>query len=221
MRAFCTALVLVVVPGCGSTSVEPEAQLLTTVEMIPGASVLSTMTPLNTVTFLVVAHDQHGYPMADAVIPGLASANNQVARVSDGLTVAAVAQGETEIAASVTVRGVTRTASAKVTVVASREPVLVGTWRGIVAGSLGTSNVVVHLNADGSMSTVGDASWTRCRTEGTWELAGDEFVASVREVECGTPGQLAFFAPLSGAQHLSGSWGASTGPSGTFSFRKD
>jgi hypothetical protein len=224
--AVLTTFVLVVLPGCGGNSggnsMEPEAvRILTSVELHPTSSTLSVLEPLNTVALQVVAFDQDGRPMTDAAAVTFASANELVARVREGSTVSAVTEGQTVITAAVNIRGITKTGNTGVSVVAEREPALVGTWSGTVAGSLGSSNVVFVLTADATMSVVGDASWTRCRTEGRWELSGNGLFANGRDVECGNELELTFTAPLSNTQQLSGSWVAGNGHSGTFSFRKE
>jgi hypothetical protein len=220
--AVLTAFSLAALSGCsGDNLTEPEpARVLTSVQLFPMSSTISLVEPLNTVALRIVAYDQDGGVMTDAGAVTFASADEMVARVHEGSTVSAVAAGQAVITTTVTINGVAKTVQGTVNVVGEREPALVGTWRGTVVGSLGSSNVVFVLTSDATMSVDGDASWTPCRIEGTWALSDIGFGASGREVGC-MSNELTFTATLSHTQQLSGSWAASNGHIGTFSFRKE
>jgi hypothetical protein len=222
--AVLTTLVFLVSPGCGGdsgNSMAPEPpRVLTSVALHPTSSTISVREPLNTVALRVVAYDQDRKLMTDAGAVTFASVNELVARVREGSTVSAVAPGQTVVTARVTINGVTKTVDGTVNVVAEREPVLVGTWRGSATSINASTNVVFVFNGDFSMSAVGEASWA-CPVQGEWELSGNTLMASAHGPCSGSQMQITYSAPVSSTQRLEGNWVTNTGSPGTFSVTKD
>ncbi len=95
------------------------------------------------------------------------------------------------------------------------DPDLVGEWAGNVDGSFGASQAEMTLEADGSMSAEGDGPY--CPLVGDWSVSEGQFVAVAIDDCDGT--RVTFTAPLSG-DSLEGTWTASSGNSGVFSFAK-
>jgi hypothetical protein len=226
-RAALAALSIATAIACSGDVTEPEpALVLTSLDVRPTAATISVAQPLNTAELRAVAYDQHADPMAIMTALSFSSANESVATVDGGGTITAVATGQTMVTATLTIGGITKTATATVTVVPEREPALVGSWKGTAAGQradnfpLQTSNMVLVLNGDLSFSAVGDAGWQQCLVEGGWELPGETFAASGHDTGCPGSQQLTFTAPLSNSQRLDGSWVASNGHNGTFSLGK-
>lgn len=202
--------------GDGPTEVVAPS-ILTSLEFLPSASVISLQQPLNTVLLKAIPLDQDADEIIGEGAASFASADVLVATVAADGTVSAGATGQTVITATVTIAGVTKTATATV---AEREPALVGTWRGPASGAIGTSTIVFQFHGDASMAGVGDASWNDCPIQGEWELAGDTFLIDAEGTECGTGLTLTFTAPLTSSQYLAGDWVTSTGFTGTFELVK-
>jgi hypothetical protein len=93
-------------------------------------------------------------------------------------------------------------------------PALVGTWTGTLSGSFGPGDLVMNLNADGTMWFEGTGRY--CRVDGSWGVSGTQFSASGGDC---TGTVVTKVAPASSA-NLTGTWSASSGRSGTFSVTK-
>jgi hypothetical protein len=222
LRAGRAALIMMAwaVTGCSGDGPFETGVVLTSVEFLPSASVISLQQPLNTVVLEAVPLDRDGKEIIGAGVASFASADHLVATVAADGTVSAVGTGQTAITATFTIAGVTKTASATVAVSAEREPALVGTWRGSATRATGTSGLHFQIRGDASMAGVGDANWNNCPIEGEWELAGDTFVIEAVETACGSL-KLTFTAPLTSTQHIGGDWDASNGVTGTFSLARE
>jgi plastocyanin len=105
--------------GCSGGGQEPGAGEFTSLVVTPATTTLFTVAPGNTVTLSVVARAQEGRALSGVGSPSFSSGNAAVAVVSDDGTVTAAGAGTASIAASLTVEGVTRTATAAVTVQAA------------------------------------------------------------------------------------------------------
>ena len=90
-----------------------------------------------------------------------------------------------------------------------------GMWVGNIDGSFGPSQAEMTLAADGSMSAEGDGPY--CPLFGDWTVSEGEFVATAVDTCDGT--HVTFTAPASG-DSLEGTWTASSGNSGVFSFAR-
>ena len=94
------------------------------------------------------------------------------------------------------------------------DPALVGMWSGGLTGSFGLSAFAMNLNADASMWAEGTGNY--CRFNGTWGVFTSQFSAT--GPDC-TGTVITMVAPVS-STHLSGTWQASSGRSGTFDCTK-
>jgi plastocyanin len=104
-------------PDSGITP-PPPPSVLDRVSISPATLQLFSEAPGNTATVSVSAVDQKGVPVSGLSSPSFSSSDPAVAAVSQTGTVTGVAAGAATVTASLTVAGVTRTASTSVTVVA-------------------------------------------------------------------------------------------------------
>jgi hypothetical protein len=186
-----------------------------------------TMVPfegLDTVTFAVTAFNQNGQQMSPGGQPAFASLNPNVVQVNGGGSVTAQAVGTTGITITWLAGDVTQTANVPVTVVDNVEEAMVGTWQGPISGTWlnglqQTSTITATLFADGALSGTGVAgSLFACAVAGTWQITGTDLATTAQEVACnGTV--ITSKAPLS-TTRLVGTWTASSGATGTFSYTK-
>ena len=95
---------------------EPEPRVLTRLEVTPTDYALNIVRPGNTLQLTIRAYDKNGAPMAGTDAATYASSAPAIAAVSSSGVVTAAALGTAEITATLTVDGVTRTASMTVTV---------------------------------------------------------------------------------------------------------
>ena len=152
MRALVSTMAILLIvaetgAGCGGSGPEPSGGVLTTLEVTPATSSLYTVAPGNTVTLSVVAKDQDGKAMTGAA-PTFSSDNAGSAAVGADGKVTAVAEGTSTITASLSMGGVTKTATAAITT--------------IVAAASGTvtAPAITYLPADLNVRAGGTVTWT-------------------------------------------------------------
>jgi plastocyanin len=103
--------------GCGGSDPGPDDSAeLTTVEVTPASTTLFTVAPGNTVQLAAVPKDQNGATMTGLGAPTYSSADETVATVEQNGAVTAIGAGTTEIRASLTAGGVSRTGTAMIAV---------------------------------------------------------------------------------------------------------
>jgi len=140
-----TAIIaFVVITACGGGGSGP--RVLTTLEVTPATATLFTVAPGNAVTLSVVAKDQDGQTLAGAGSPSFSSDNGAIARVSVDGTITAVAAGTARITASLTVGGVTKTATTTVTAQVASANAAVG------APALAYEPATVDVQAGGTVT---------------------------------------------------------------------
>ncbi len=100
----------------GYRGVEPEPHAFTTIGVKPTDAALATTAPGNTVQLTVRAYDQAGVLMPRSGAVTYSSSAPAIAEVSSSGVVTAATPGTAKITATLTVGGVTRTASMTVTV---------------------------------------------------------------------------------------------------------
>ena len=114
--------------GCGSeacacTVFEPERpSVFTTLEVSPTVADLSIFAPENTIQLTTVASDQRGAPMSGTGATTFSSSAPAIAGVDRSGFVRATAPGTAVITASLTLGGITRTASVTARVHGDEEP---------------------------------------------------------------------------------------------------
>jgi plastocyanin len=104
-------------------SPSPESPLFSTLRITPSGAVLFSSAPKNTVQLTVTAYDSKGERIANPGAAAYSSSASAIAEVSDSGLVTGVAPGMARIVATLTIDGVTQTASVVVSV---RDPRLVG-----------------------------------------------------------------------------------------------
>jgi plastocyanin len=112
------ALVLVAAAGagCGGDGGTGSSNpVFTSLEVTPSSTTLFTVAPGNTVALTLAPKDQDGHTMSGALSPTFESDNTGVAEVTEDGTITAVAAGTAHITTSLTLGGVTKTASTTVT----------------------------------------------------------------------------------------------------------
>ena len=109
--------------ACGSDggveATAPESEpppLFTTLAVLPTAADLFAVAPGNTVQLTIGAYDQTGAPMPNAAAASYSTSAPAIAGVSTGGVVTAVAPGTAVITATLTLGGITRTASMRATI---------------------------------------------------------------------------------------------------------
>ena len=121
--------------ACGSeggveSSVEPERPpVLTRLEVSPTVADLSTFPPGDTITLTIVASDQRGASIGGGDAATFSSSAPAIARVSSSGIVTAAAPGTALITATLTLGGITRSASMTATVHGpSEDPEIAGVY---------------------------------------------------------------------------------------------
>ncbi len=97
------------------------------------------------------------------------------------------------------------------------DPKLFGKWAGEIDGDLGTENITMSLDGDGSITTTSSTD-LYCTIAGTWEVVGKNFEAKGEDNCDGTIINLT--APNSTTK-LEGGWAKADGSKGTFAVTKE
>jgi plastocyanin len=132
--------------GCSDGGSGPGSGVLTTVEVTPASPTLFTVAPGNTVVLAVVAKDQDGGVMSGAGAPTFSSANDAVANVGTDGTVTAAGAGTTEITASVTAGGVSKSGTTTISVEVA------GASKSVIAPEFEFQPATVDVSAGGTVT---------------------------------------------------------------------
>ena len=167
--------------GCSSDAVTAPAgpaapaRVFTSLELTPSSFTLFTTTlsttfePLKTVQLSTVAKDQSGAEMIGGSL-SFSSSEPSVAAVDAGGLVSAVAPGEADISASVTIKGVTKTTTAVITVSASPDQILI--YAGVDArGDTVKVFTSIFPYLPGTVVTANGVQLTRCYTDDPYRRA--------------------------------------------------
>ncbi len=229
--------------ACGSDEAslapEPPPAVFTSLKVLPATLALDTVVPGNTVQLSVWAVDQYGSVTERTDVASYSSAASQIAAVSSGGVVTAATPGTAEITATVTLGGVTRSASTIVKVRVHDDSEIAGAYD--LSAVVGAPNewgyegyrytAVVTLQ-EGSGPAWLRGTYTDLRfvaPDGTSELMAESGVITStldshgqRVIQLGTAQWSGLHMTVSAAagRFIDGEWGCCDNFTGSFTFER-
>jgi hypothetical protein len=234
----CVALVI----ACGSDDAglaPEEAPVFTSLKVLPATLALDTIAPGNTVQLSVWASDQHGSVTERTDVASYSSAASQIAAVSSGGVVTAATPGTAEITATVTIGGVTRSASTIVKVRVHDDSEISGAYdlSAVVGSANGWGYEGYRYTAVVTLQQGPDPAWLRgtyadfrfVAPDGSSELLAESGVISStldshgqKNIHLATEHGTGLFMTVSAAagRFIDGDWGCCDNFSGSFTFER-